>query len=351
MKKPVVVLADTDVKIIAPIEIKFLEEYDDKIDLQVITDKEYFDEYFSSPKNVDVLVADEDLYSVELQKQNIPRMFVLTESVELDKTNDLIAERIQKYSSIKEIFNKIISFSYSIFNSDKKSAKNTQVLLFYSAAGGAGKTTLSMGVAYSLSQSLKKVLYIDAERINSFQYLLNNVMPISSNAYANFISENPDIFSRIKPVLRNDNFDYLPPFSAALSSLGINYSVYKNIILSAKRTNEYDYIIVDTDSVFDNDKADLISSADKVFIICEQNKKSLCATNMLLKNISFGDKEKFLFLCNKYDEKKENYLVSSQEKANFAVNEYIKVIDKIDKKSLSEICSEPEIQKAAYMMI
>lgn len=50
MKKPVVVLADTDVKIIAPIEIKFLEEYDDKIDLQVITDKEYFDEYFSSPK-------------------------------------------------------------------------------------------------------------------------------------------------------------------------------------------------------------------------------------------------------------------------------------------------------------
>lgn len=351
MKKPVVVLADTDVKIIAPLEIKFLEEYDDKIDLHVITDKEYFDKYFSSPKNVDVLVADEELYSVELQKQNIPRMFVLTESVELDKTNDLIAERIQKYSSIKEIFNRIISLSSFIFNSDIKPSKDTQVLLFYSAGGGVGKTTLSIGVAYSLSQSLKKVLYINAERINSFQYLLNNVMPISSNAYSSFLTSTPDIYSRIKPVLRNDHFDYLPPFAASLSSLEINFGIFKDIILSAKRTNEYDYIVVDTDSVFDNDKADLISAADKVFIICEQNKKSLCATNMLLKNISFGDKEKFIFLCNKFNEKKENYLVSSQEKANFAINEYIKVIDNIDVKNLSEICAEPEIQKAAYMMI
>ena len=47
MKKPVVVLADTDIKIITPLELRFLEEYDDKIDLQVITDREYFDEYFS----------------------------------------------------------------------------------------------------------------------------------------------------------------------------------------------------------------------------------------------------------------------------------------------------------------
>ena len=47
MKKPVVVLADTDIKIITTLELRFLEEYDDKIDLQVITDREYFDEYFA----------------------------------------------------------------------------------------------------------------------------------------------------------------------------------------------------------------------------------------------------------------------------------------------------------------
>lgn len=351
MKKPVVVLADTDIKIIAPIEMKFLEEYDDKIDLQVITDKEYFEEYFSSPKNVDVLVADEELYSVELQKQNIPRMFVLTESVELDKTSDLIAERIQKYSSIKEIFNRIISLSSSVFSSDIKPTKHTQILLFYSAGGGVGKTTLAIGVSYCLTQNLKKVLYIDAERINSFQYLLNNVIPVSNNAYSSFLSYSPDIYSRIKPVLRNENFDYLPPFAASLSSLGIDFGIYKNIAESAKRTNEYDYIVVDTDSVFDNDKAELISAADKVFIVCEQNRKSLCATNMLLKNISFSDKEKFIFLCNKFDDSKENYLVSSQEKASFAINDYIKEIDNIESKKLSEICAEPEIQKAAYMMI
>ena len=158
MKKPVVVLADTDIKIITPLELRFLEEYDDKIDLQIITDREYFDEYFSTPKNVDVLVADEALYSSELQKQNISKMFVLTEEVGPDKTSDLIAERIQKYSSIKEIFNRIVSLSSSVFGSSFDPVKNTQVLLFYSAGGGAGKTTLALGVSYCLTQNLKKVL-------------------------------------------------------------------------------------------------------------------------------------------------------------------------------------------------
>ena len=270
MKKPVVVLADTDIKIITPLELRFLEEYDDKIDLQIITDREYFDEYFSTPKNVDILVADEALYSSELQKQNIPKMFVLTEEVGPDKTSDLIAERIQKYSSIKEIFNRIVSLSSSVFGSSFDPVKNTQVLLFYSAGGGAGKTTLALGVSYCLTQNLKKVLYINAERINSYQYLLNSVIPISSNAYSSFYHSSPDIYARIKPVLRNEHFDYLPPFGASLSSLGIDFSIYKNIVESVKKTNEYDYIVVDTDTVFDNDKASMISVADKVFIICEQ---------------------------------------------------------------------------------
>lgn len=351
MKKPVVVLADTDIKIITPLELRFLEEYDDKIDLQIITDREYFDEYFSTPKNVDILVADEALYSSELQKQNISKMFVLTEEVGPDKTSDLIAERIQKYSSIKEIFNRIVSLSSSVFGSSFDPVKNTQVLLFYSAGGGAGKTTLALGVSYCLTQNLKKVLYINAERINSYQYLLNSVIPISSNAYSSFYHSSPDIYARIKPVLRNEHFDYLPPFGASLSSLGIDFSIYKNIVESVKKTNEYDYIVVDTDTVFDNDKASMISVSDKVFIICEQNRKSLCATNMLLKNISYSDKEKFIFLCNKYNKSQENYLVSTQEKANFAVNEYIKTIKDIDSKKLAEICAEPEIQKVAYMII
>ncbi len=351
MKKPVVVLADTDIKIITPLEIRFLEEYDDEIELFVITDKEYFDDFFSSPRNVDVLVADEELYTSELQKQNIGKMFVLTENVSQDKTNDLIVERIQKYSSIKEIFNRIISLSLPIFHSGGEAMKSTQALLFYSASGGTGKTTLALSVAYCLTKNLKKVLYINAERINSFQYLLNNVVPLSSNAYPYFSQALPDIYQKIKPLLRNEFFDYLPPFKVSLSSVCIDIGVYKKIVESAKQSNEYDYLVIDTDSVFDEHKAELLSVSDKVFIICEQNKKSLCATNMLLKNISFGDKEKFLFFCNKYDSSKENYLINGSEKASFTVDEYIKVIQDIDLKNLAQICTEPEIQKAAYIMI
>ena len=43
MAKPRVIIADTDEGYISTIQLKFVKEYFDKIELEIITDKEYFD--------------------------------------------------------------------------------------------------------------------------------------------------------------------------------------------------------------------------------------------------------------------------------------------------------------------
>lgn len=351
MAKPIVILADTDEKYLSPLEIKFLEELDDTIELEIITDENYFNEYFAGPKNADVLVVSEELYTRELQKHNISNLFVLTEKTSDMDTEELRVTKIFKYTSIKEIYNQVISASVGKISDSVQSEKETKVVLMCSASGGTGKTTLAMGISACLAQNYKRVLYINAEGINAFQFMLCNDTAIPSNSHVEFKTLNASIFHRIKHVIRNEGFDYLPPFGAALSSLDINYAVYKELITSAKLSKEYDVIVVDTDSIFNEAKAELIMGADKVFMVVKQTKTSVFAMNVLLKNFNCNDPEKFFFICNNFDKHKENALLGEEVKPKFVVSDYVDAIDGAEYLPISDLAKKPDIQKISYLIV
>ncbi|MCM1199448.1 MAG: AAA family ATPase, partial [Clostridium sp.] len=62
----------------------------------------------------------------------------------------------------------------NILNISNEGTEKPQIILFYSGAGGVGKTTISMGVAAYLAQNYKRVLYINAARLQMFQNMLGN---------------------------------------------------------------------------------------------------------------------------------------------------------------------------------
>lgn len=43
MSKPLIIIADTDELYLTNLERKFLEEFDDQIDLEIISDADYFE--------------------------------------------------------------------------------------------------------------------------------------------------------------------------------------------------------------------------------------------------------------------------------------------------------------------
>ncbi|MDO5603009.1 MAG: hypothetical protein Q4G07_09600, partial [Oscillospiraceae bacterium] len=135
MGKPTVILADMDEQYLAPLEIKFLEELGDAIELEVITDPAYFREYFSQPQNADVLVVDEKLYTRDLQKHNISNVFVMTEQMDEGSTDDLSITKIFKYTSIKEIYSQIVSVDSGGLKAETQKFKETIVVLVYSPTG------------------------------------------------------------------------------------------------------------------------------------------------------------------------------------------------------------------------
>lgn len=351
MPRPRIIIADTDVNYINPLQLKFVEEFFEEVDLELISDSEYFDALFSSPQKADVLVVSEDLYDTSLQRHNIGSIFLMTEQYEEDQTGDLKVTHIFKYTSIKEIFNEITGKSETL-QVNGKTKKECQIILVDSACGGVGKTTVALGISHSLTKNYKRVLYVNAGRLQAFQRTLNNHTPISAgNVYAQLSAPTESIYDDIKHIIRKEQFSYLPPFKAALISLGLSYSIYEKIAISAKKTNDYDYIIIDADIAFDDDKAALLSMADKVVIVTNQTEAAIYATNVLVSNINGVSGEKYYFICNDFDKDKDNAIISPNLSLKFTISDYVEHMDHYDSLKCDDYAKNAGIQRTAFLVM
>lgn len=351
MPRPRIVIADEDINYIGPLQLKFVEDFFDKVDLEIISDKDFFIEFFSSPQRADILIISDDMYDSSVQRHNISHIFVMNEQYEEEQTADLNVNHIFKYTSIKEIFNEIIGKSANVLKI-KKEKQETQIVLFYSAGGGAGKTTVAMGVAASLTKNYKKVLYINASRLQVFQHMLDNHSAITAaDVYEKLASASDSVYSNIKYVVRKELFSYLPPFKAALMSLGLNYSIFEKIIVSAKKSGEYDFIVVDADVTFDEDKASLLSVANKVVILTNQSLASVLATNILVSNINGSNADKYIFICNDFDKEEDNALISPNVSLKFTVSDYIEHFRHYATMKPDDFSKESSIQRTAFLII
>lgn len=352
MAKPRIIIADTDAGYIVPLQLKFVEDFFEAVDIEIITEVSYFEALFSTPQKADILIVSEDLYSQAMQRHNIAHIFVMNEQYEEDQTADLNVNHIFKYTSIKEIFNEITGKSADVLKIKKGGKNETQVVLFYSASGGVGKTTAAIGVSASLTKNYKRVLYVNAARLQVFQHMLDNHSAISApDVYAKLAAADDSIYPEIKHVIRKELFSYLPPFKAALMSLGLDYSVFAKIIASAKKSGEYDFIVVDADVTFDEDKAALLNIADKVVILTQQTLSSVLATNILVSNINGANSDKYIFICNNFDKDKDNALISPAVALKFSISDYIDHFANYENMRPDSLSKENSIQRTAFLII
>ena len=353
MAKPRIIIADTDINFVIPVQLKFIEDFFDKVELEIITEGEYFNNLFSTPQSADILIVSEELYSHDVQRHNISHIFVLNEQFEEDQTVDLKVNHIFKYKpNINEIFNEIIGKSADVLKLEKTGKQETQVVLVYSASGGVGKTTVAMGISAALTKNYKRVLYINAARLQVFQHMIKERSAITAtDVYAKLTCPSENIYSDIRHVIRKELFSYLPPFKAALMSLGLNYSVFEKIIVSAKKSGDYDFIVVDADVTFDEDKAGLLNIADKVLVVVKQTFASVLATNILVSNINGANADKYVFICNDFNKERDNALISPNIALKFSVSDYIEHFNRYANMKPDDFSKESSIQKAAFLVI
>lgn len=352
MGKPRIIIADADVNYILPLQLKFAEEFLDEIDLEIISDPSYYEKLFSTPQKASALVVSEGLYDSSIHKHNIGNVFLMMEQYEEEDTAALNVHRLYKYTSIKEIFNEITGKCAEALHITKTVQKEPQIILAYSACGGTGKTTVALGVCACLTKNYKKVLYINASRLQYFQHLFENTSTLSAaDVYAKLNKRSSTIFSDIRHAIRKELFSYLPAFKGALMSLGLEYSVFERIATSAKNSNEFDFIVVDADATFDEDKARLIDIADKVIIVTDQTQTAVFATGRLVASINGINPEKYIFVCNNYNREAENALISPTLMPCFTINEYVEHYHHYDQMKSADWAKDTGIQKLSFLIM
>lgn len=352
MEKPRIIIADTDPNYVIPLQMKFAEDLYEQVDLEIITDRDYFRQLFSKPQQADILIVSENLYFSDVRRHNISHVFLMMEQQEEPYTVELNINRLYKYTSIKEIFTEITGISADALDIRRESKRQPQIVAVCSACGGVGKTTIALGISVCLSRQYKRVLFIGADRLQSFQRMLENPSPISSSdVYSDLMLPSRDAYDAVRHVVRREGFSYLPPFRVPLLALGLQYSVYERIARCARDSGEYDYIVVDTDSTFDEDKARLMDVADKVVIVTRQTANAVYATNLLAANINGLNSDKYLFVCNDYNRNQENALVAPAQSLKFVPNEYIVHKHQYDHLKCADLAKDSDLQKTAVLIM
>ena len=349
-----IVLCDEDERYLVPLELKFTEEFGEKAEIIVITDKEYLKSFFSTPQNIDVLIINEDLYDEEYEKQDISNVFLLSEVDNSMQTENMILKRIYKYTSVKQIYNDVVNnmSSETLRAIGDRENNEAEFIMVYSPSGGSGNTLVSMGIAGALSKCNKRVLFISTEVIQGFNYYLSNNEYISNNFEKHLHNHSENIVEVLKGAIRKECFDYLLPFRQATNSYNIKLDDYRYLLESLRKSGDYDYIVVDTSCELSNSKTKLMSFCHKVIVVTMQNKVSTAKLERLINNIDCSDRNKFMFICNKYMDSEVNYLIKNPATNNLTIGEYISNFNFVNNDlSVEFLANDKQFKKLAYMII
>lgn len=348
MRKPNIVIADEDCSYIAALENKFVEELGDKAEIEIITEKEYFNTYFGTPRTVEIMAVSEKMYSNELLKHDIANLFVLTDELENGATQNLSIENVYKYTGMAELFNELVYKSRSVLYAREKQEIETKVIALYAASGGTGKTLLGMGLAKYLANNHKKVFYLNTESIQSFGGYLKDASVLTMEAHQAMALDDKTIYRNMGHFFRNEGFSYLPPFGLTLSNYNMGYKIYEYFIQGIKQSREYEYVIVDVDAGFADERLGLLQMSDYNVVVMKQDMSSVLKTEVLLRCIALQDSEKTIFVCNQYDESTRNYYLESELRRMMSMTEYIERVEEAD---IDKMIVQKGMQKLAYLFM
>ena len=129
-----------------------------------------------------------------------------------------------------------------------------------------------------------------------------------------------------------------------------SFTIYRKIIQNAKESGEYDFIIIDVEAGYSRWRIQLLQDSDKVMLITLQDDVSTNKMRYITQCLDFGDNEKYMVICNKYNEKNENQYFQSELQTRFSIKEYIDEISTplVTTRQLAQLNG---IEKMSYMFI
>lgn len=356
MAKPLMVIVESDLEHLIPLQLKLAETLIDVADIEVISDPDYMEEYFVAPRTIDILVVEEDMYSDRLARHMIGKIIVLTDDMgEHDEpvyrmegtVGDVVC--LFKYCNINTLIRYMIPMEW---NGSHINEKEPQLIAVISPAGGTGTTTVAVGISACMKQNLKKVLYLNAENYQDFTFYMENKSTLPMEGCSQLKNSDARIYERMKPFLLREEFTYVPPLKNAREMLGITCQNYAALAKAAQKSGDFDFVIVEIGDELSSEALKFLGTVNKILVIVNQDTFSVSKLNVMKYSVNCADKEKYYFICNNFEKEKENAFVSGTEKNTSVISEYVeKIVDDSPLRSCKDLRKLDGIQKTTITLI
>ena len=304
------IIAGQNEELLLIIADKFLKTFKDDIRIHVITDSNYLINYVNHSTETDVearysneketvIILEHEFYYQNLELQQYKRVILLEESIDTIQKYQNGYIGINKYLKTDVLFDFVLDHCDLREEAKKRNVRSTKVIAVYSPLGGVGKTTISVGLCRAFAGTYRKILYLNTGTQQDF----GGIFPegtLSPRTELHLAKKSHQITNTIKEDIHTYGFDYIPPTSMPLPTLGIAPDSYLYLIEELKKDNIYDYIIVDMESSISIENARIIAQADQVIFIILQDEVSAYRIKRFLNSIDRQSLEHYLFICNKY---------------------------------------------------
>ena len=328
MKTPVLVVVNMDNDYLIPLEMKLAFMVGDRVDLNFISCYEAFKEFFAVSRNIDILLIYGKFYSPELQKHVIKKTFILAETEEEQRYMEIQhgETAIFKYTNLNILISMFLPDEWRYENEEEAKGK---ILAVLSPSGGSGCTTVSIALARFLADRKQKVLYLNSQPLQNFQYYCENRTSIAlSNCLE--LGHGDNIYNIARKYIVHELYDFFPELPASPQSMGMDGDMIHQMALQAANSKEYHFVIIDVGTDISSMTLEILNNAERVLVVVNQDSYSEYKINALNRILNYSDAGRFMFVCNKFDVNIPNVFaeIAGKERTNkVMINEYIEVVN------------------------
>lgn len=149
--------------------------------------------------------------------------------------------------------------------------KATRLVAVYSPAGGAGKTSIALGLAGLLSEMGRSVLCVSLESINSMDFALTRAGNSALTQILLAFEKNPESLPvKIESLKTRDELsgiEFIESPDCFLDISGLAGEQLRSFLERLKKVGKYDFVVLDTDTVAGANTLTVFDACDTVVLV------------------------------------------------------------------------------------
>ena len=278
MQRINVIIADSDQAYMKRL-VSYLSENNKQLNISYFSDKQSFEKYFNEASvHFHILLFSEDMYSENIEKKRIELKMMLSDSsmpINGYKT-------INKYQRADDVLSEILmAFSEETGTTSALGSietGSTRAIAVYSPIGGSGKTTIAIVLAKALAAAGRRVLYLNFEGVSSVRSVFSGVGTHSmSEVYLAAKTKNANVGLKVlqcKEVHYDTGIEFINAPECSAEYCEMTPAELRRIVKETKDIEQYEDIIVDMNSGYNDDIFEVLDVCDVVLLPYRNNKVS-----------------------------------------------------------------------------